>query len=635
MAATDGTSPTLRLRTLLVLALVMTLLVAAFWVARNGWTGDESDRASGVADQEAAAALTSTRFRMATFNVLGASHTDGAGADKPAYASSSTRMGWTVREINNRGLSIVGFQEMQPIQYRQFRSHVGDNWGVWPGDALRDRDTPNSLGWDKSVWTALRKETVAIPYINGRLINMPLVTLEHKVTGNRITVMNVHNVADKFDNWRYLQAEAVRREIATMNREKADHPDIPVFLIGDFNDPSGAFCKVVAGTGMRASKGGYIEDGVCHPVLKPRTIDWLFAEAPASFTGWARLRDGLIPRITDHPVVTSDVSLPPRPLATTPVRRVIVLTVPGLRSWRVAAKAGSLPGFARLRERGAGTLNARTVPEQTRSLPNLLSIVSGRPVRLAIGGHGVGSDTPGATSVHAAAGTYVSSVFDLVHNGGRSTSLFTSQSSTTFVNRSWDADHGGADTTWTNQGTDKIDRFVLEPRNRRMMDRLIGSLRSSPSALTVAQLDAADRAGHTYGFNSGEYDAALARVDGQIDRVLDTVKASSRLRGQTLVVVVGEHGGVEKDHGDASDLANAKVPFFVWGPGVAPGADLYALNPGYTNPQDTVPGYSGGQPIRTGDVANLVLAWLRLRSIPGAPINSDEGLNARPLGFGS
>jgi hypothetical protein len=40
------------------------------------------------------------------------------------------------------------------------------------------------------------------------------------------------------------------------------------------------------------------------------------------------------------------------------------------------------------------------------------------------------------------------------------------------------------------------------------------------------------------------------------------------------------------------------------------GADLYALNPAYADPGSARVGYAGPQPIRTGDVANLVTGVL-------------------------
>ena len=68
----------------------------------------------------------------------------------------------------------------------------------------------------------------------------------------------------------------------------------------------------------------------------------------------------------------------------------------------------------------------------------------------------------------------------------------------------------------------------------------------------------------------------------------------------------------------------------VWGIGVARGTDLYALNPGdRRDPGVGRPTYAGVQPIRNGEVANLVLDLLDLPSVPGSTTNAWQGLSVR------
>ena len=71
------------------------------------------------------------------------------------------------------------------------------------------------------------------------------------------------------------------------------------------------------------------------------------------------------------------------------------------------------------------------------------------------------------------------------------------------------------------------------------------------------------------------------------------------------------------------------MPFLVWGGDVPAGRDLYSLNPGRRDPGSTRPEYSGAQPIRNGDVANVVTAVLGLEAVPGSEFNRDQSLRVQ------
>ncbi len=57
----------------------------------------------------------------------------------------------------------------------------------------------------------------------------------------------------------------------------------------------------------------------------------------------------------------------------------------------------------------------------------------------------------------------------------------------------------------------------------------------------------------------------------------------------------------------------------MWGAGVAAGADLYALNAERrARPGRRRTTYAGTQPVRNGEVANLVTSLLGLPDVPGS-----------------
>ena len=60
------------------------------------------------------------------------------------------------------------------------------------------------------------------------------------------------------------------------------------------------------------------------------------------------------------------------------------------------------------------------------------------------------------------------------------------------------------------------------------------------------------------------------------------------------------------------------------------GTDLYALNPSYADPGTARVGYAATlQPVRNGDVGNLVLDVLGQSPIPGSELDHGQDLEVR------
>ena len=129
---------------------------------------------------------------------------------------------------------------------------------------------------------------------------------------------------------------------------------------------------------------------------------------------------------------------------------------------------------------------------------------------------------------------------------------------------------------------------------------------------------------------SPAYLDAVAETDRLLGELLDTVDATPRLSKRLVVVLTADHGGTpgEKDHDDASDVEDYRIPFVVWGRGIRP-ADLYELNPDYADPGTGRPAYGGPQPVRNGDLANLVTELLGLGPVPGSELDADQDLDWR------
>lgn len=245
------------------------------------------------------------QFTVATYNVLGSSHTD-RGGKWPWMASGPTRIRWAVGLLNARGVDVVGLQELQRDQLRAFGGATGGGFGVYPGESAGPLGIENSLAWRRSEWTALDLNVIQIPYFDGRLRPMPYVLLQHNQTGRKAWFANFHNPASNSrrgnndgHRWR-----AMMLEIDLANR-LWNETGYPVFITGDMNEREVYFCNMTGRAPMIAANGGSNE-GSCNPPPYPMPVDWVFGTEVVSFSNWT-LQD--LPRISDHPLVAAEVTL--------------------------------------------------------------------------------------------------------------------------------------------------------------------------------------------------------------------------------------------------------------------------------------------------------------------------------------
>lgn len=284
---------------------------------------------------------------------------------------------------------------------------------------------------------------------------------------------------------------------------------------------------------------------------------------------------------------------------------VIAISMDGLNPNAIRKLGGAAPHYRRLMRQGSWTFNARASNELTDTLPNHTSMMTGRPIK-GRSGHRVtfNNDRP-STWLARVAGRYVRGMFDVTHDRAMRTALYTSKPKFDFLNRSWNGRHGAIDRVGANNGRDKIGIYVrTSPGDvvTRMINRLVSR---RPARVTFWHNSVPDAAGHRYGFMSSRYVEAVRRTDRMLGRLLTALDRRPALKRRVTIILTADHGGIGASHRDPTRLANYRIPFMVWGRGVAAGRDLYALNPARRNPGTARTGYSGVQPIRNADVANL------------------------------
>ena len=315
---------------------------------------------------------------------------------------------------------------------------------------------------------------------------------------------------------------------------------------------------------------------------------------------------------------------------------VILISCDGLRPDAVEflGEKGA-PYLHRLIKEGSYTHNARTDANYTVTLPNHTGMITGRGVN-GESGHGwVSNSTPKIGELlHRNKKAYLQSAFDVAHDHGLSTALFASKTKFVLYDLSYNERNGQPDTQGEDNGRDKINIYHLDENTDPLIIKFIIAMHSQPFGFSMIHLRDCDSAGHGYGWdiaNGAPYMNAVARVDRQIGQLFTLIEVSNRLKGKTAMIVTSDHGGrlSTKTHTKADEPKNYTIPFYVWGPGVQAGGDLYKMNPGTrADPLKANPPHDSKSlpPVRNGDAGNLATFLLGLPPIKDSTINAGQDL---------
>lgn len=246
--------------------------------------------------------------RIATYNVLGAGHTDGPDAERGDFPPSEARMLASMEKMTTAGLSLAGLQELQASQFYLFRDYM-PTWGVWPGHEVEPYAVQNSIVWDAAVWRRIEAHTIPIPYFEGQPFKMPYLLLEHRASGNRLWVANFHNPADTRGDATELRARATELEARLARR--LGSRGVPVLVTGDMNAKEEFICPFSRTSGLRASTGsGWIPGEGC-AVRRPLNIDWITGSPQLTLTDHEVDSSTQAQLISDHPMIRATLGFPP------------------------------------------------------------------------------------------------------------------------------------------------------------------------------------------------------------------------------------------------------------------------------------------------------------------------------------
>jgi hypothetical protein len=266
--------------------------------------------ASQLARSAQSVAARPSIFRIATFNVLGASHTR-KGGDSFIHTPYQERMGYAVQALANDGVDVVGFQEFEPPQASAFARRMGSAWAMYPQPGSKAADGRQTIAWRTDRFEPVETSTVTYPYFHGQTIHTPAVRLRLRDSDDTFWVISVHNPATGCavcggNNDRWRQA-AVSAEVSALKSLSAD--GTPVFLVGDMNSKGAFYCEMSAALPVSFAAGGSNGAGGCRPP-RPTPIDWILATGGVAFSGYLSNDSPLVDKATDHPVNSVTAMLP-------------------------------------------------------------------------------------------------------------------------------------------------------------------------------------------------------------------------------------------------------------------------------------------------------------------------------------
>lgn len=298
------------------------------------------------------------------------------------------------------------------------------------------------------------------------------------------------------------------------------------------------------------------------------------------------------------------------------IQHVILVSVDALTPVALEQlPAAKLPNFRRLITAGMSTMNARTTVEMTITLPNHVGMVTGRGIAVDNKGHGVQHNgDPADDRLQLTSGDpTIQTAFDVVHDAGGSTALFTAKDKLNILR---DTDPAALDT------------FVVNHDDASLARAAAVKIAQDQPTFTMVHLAGPDVAGHAHKGLSPAYLKAVEQADRDLGVVLDAIDTEAWC--STRLILTADHGvnPGSRDHGVLVP-ANWTIPFIVYGAGVQTG-DLYQANPRFVDPGTAMPGWTSTQPIRNLDAANLITRSLKLGPVPGSFDRPKVGVKIKP-----
>ncbi|MCB9559057.1 MAG: alkaline phosphatase [Kofleriaceae bacterium] len=269
------------------------------------------------------------------------------------------------------------------------------------------------------------------------------------------------------------------------------------------------------------------------------------------------------------PASSSTAAAPPAPAPRRPTH-VVIISEDGLRPDSLTEEL--TPAHMALMREGMAALQADTIP-QSDTLPSHAAMLSG----FGAEEHGLWWNSYQRDRGYIR----VPTVFSIAHAHGLSTAMIVGKPKLRHIARPGSVDHFERPSYLCGGVARRAAAYFTEEQ----------------PALLFVHFSDPDEFGHSHGWMSDAYLAAVHHSDRCLATVLDAIDASAA-GADTLVIVTADHGGHSRHHSGGHLEVDREIPWIARGPGVT---------------ADTVL----DRPITTVDTAATALAALRLTPSPG------------------
>lgn len=239
---------------------------------------------------------------------------------------------------------------------------------------------------------------------------------------------------------------------------------------------------------------------------------------------------------------TETPTLPATPTPAPRARRVVILSIDGLRPDAIALVP--MQRLLGLMQNGAYSLSAQTTyPSVTLSAH--ASMLTG----LCPSDHGVNWNDYIPENGYAQG----ADLFDLAHAAGLRTDMYVTKKKLVQLTE-----------------PSSLDNYVfVNDRDTVLMERLLAEFPQDFGVLFI-HFGITDGMGHSYGWLSPQQLSVLYRADEALGQLLDELDARG-LRSETLIIVTADHGGHDSTHGSNSP-EDMTIPWIASGAGIQPRA---------------------------------------------------------------
>jgi len=309
---------------------------------------------------------------------------------------------------------------------------------------------------------------------------------------------------------------------------------------------------------------------------------------------------------------------------------VIMISVDGLRSDALQAfSPEQIPALSSLLT-GAYTLNARTDPQRTVTLPNHVGMLTGLHYSGSRGHNWIKNHkVPDAETLHSVRGKFTPGVFHVAAPNNVQTAVIAAKDKFQLFPLSWNSlgEIPVIDTysfqEVADQGASELVDFLLQARSKR--------------SLSFWHLREMDVAGHTEGWNlqsDSLYMKSLLKIEHAVNLLLTSLRENPAIAKHTAILLTSDHGGgvPERNHwGQGLHPENWTIPFMAWsGRGEFIG-DIYHLNAHALQDPGSKMGEEQDLPaLSNAHLANLALAILGLESIPNSQVGAQQNIRLTP-----